>query len=290
VVIIFLNAERFIRDAVESVFAQTYPHCELFLVDDGSTDGSSDIARAYAARLPSRVQYLEHPHHANHGMSASRNLGIASARGEFVAFVDADDVWLPHKLERQVEIMHRQPEAALVYGLTHYWFSWTGKPEDLGRDFIPDLGVVPNTLVRPPRLLSLLLQSKAPSPCPSDFLVRRELLQRVGGFEETFQGIYQLFEDQAFLSKIYLNEPVFVAGESWFRYRQHPKSWDSLMAAADKKYTAGLFFLAWLERYLDRHGVTNIEILRALRRKRWRYRHPSWHRLLMRVRHYARAG
>src|SRR5205809_3316024 len=71
--IIFLNAERFIDEAIQSVLAQTYENWELLLVDDGSTDGSTAIARSYAERYPAKIRYLEHPGHKNHGMSASRN-------------------------------------------------------------------------------------------------------------------------------------------------------------------------------------------------------------------------
>src|SRR5512147_1824882 len=97
-VIIFWNAERFLQEAIESVLAQTYPSWELLLVDDGSTDGASEIARSYAARHPERIRYLEHPGHRNRGMSASRNLGLQQSRGALVAFLDSDDVWLPEKL------------------------------------------------------------------------------------------------------------------------------------------------------------------------------------------------
>src|SRR5215207_11709928 len=101
-VMIFLNAEKFIEEAIESVFAQTYDNSELLLVDDGSTDDSTQIALRYAERDPEKVRYLEHPGHRNRGMSASRNLGVSHAEGEYVAFLDADDVWLPYKLQRQV--------------------------------------------------------------------------------------------------------------------------------------------------------------------------------------------
>src|SRR3989442_388097 len=99
VVIPFLNAEKFIQETIESVFAQTYPDWELLLVDDGSTDGSKTIAQHYAARFPDKVRYLTHNNHQNKGRSASRNLGFEHARGELIAFLDSDDVWLPRKLE-----------------------------------------------------------------------------------------------------------------------------------------------------------------------------------------------
>src|SRR5436309_14273345 len=95
-VVPFFNAEKFIEDAIRSVLAQTYKAWELFLVDDGSKDGSTRIARDYAARHPANVRYLEHTDHRNLGKSASRNRAMQTASGKYVAFLDADDIWLPN--------------------------------------------------------------------------------------------------------------------------------------------------------------------------------------------------
>src|SRR4030095_6915955 len=105
VILIFLDAEPFIQEAIESVFAQTYDHWELLLVDDGSSDGSTAIARHYVEQCPENVRYFEHQGHQNRGMNASRNLGLRHARGKYIALLDADDVWLPVKLEQQVAIL-----------------------------------------------------------------------------------------------------------------------------------------------------------------------------------------
>src|SRR2546426_7313542 len=144
VIVIFLNEEKFLQEAIESVLDQTYDHWELLLVDDGSTDASTDIAQQYVAQEAGRVRYLEHEGHQNRGPSASRNVGIRKAKGEFVAFLDADDAWLPLKLERQIAIMSSHPEAAMVYGAIQLWHSWTGKPEDLQRDSLQKIGTEPN--------------------------------------------------------------------------------------------------------------------------------------------------
>ena len=108
-IVIFLNEERFLAEAIDSVLAQTHESWELLLVDDGSTDGSAAIAREFAERHPDRVRYLRHPGRANLGMSAARNLGLAHARGRYVGFLDADDAWLPGQAAEQVEILDSRP-------------------------------------------------------------------------------------------------------------------------------------------------------------------------------------
>src|SRR5689334_20378787 len=126
VIMIFLNGERFLLEAVRSVLQQTYQSWEILLVDDGSTDASTEIARRFALDSPERIRYLEHAQHANRGMSASRNLGMRYARGAYLAFLDADDIWLPAKLEKQVAILEAHPEAAMAYGPLYFWSEWPG--------------------------------------------------------------------------------------------------------------------------------------------------------------------
>ena len=123
VVIIFRDAERFLTEAVASIFAQTFKNWELLLVDDGSVDGSTALAVACADEYPRQVRYLAHPGHANRGMSASRNLGIRHARGAYLAFLDADDVLFTPALEDQVALLDAWPAAAMVYGPIQWWHS-----------------------------------------------------------------------------------------------------------------------------------------------------------------------
>jgi glycosyltransferase involved in cell wall biosynthesis len=127
IIVIFYNEERFIQEAIESVIAQTYPHWELLLVDDGSSDDSNEIALSFVNQRPDQIYYLQHPCGENFGKVASRNLGIQHAKGQYIAFLDADDVWLPHKLAEQVEILDMHPDICMLYGETEYWFSWQNK-------------------------------------------------------------------------------------------------------------------------------------------------------------------
>jgi len=159
-IIIFLNEERFIREAIDSVFAQTCENWELLLIDDGSHDGSTDIARRFAAETPGKVRYFEHEGHQNRGMSVSRNLGVRHAMGQYIAFLDADDVWLPEKLAQQVAILNSQPEAAMVCGPVQWWYSWTGDPGAAGRDRVVAPDIQADTLVPPPQLLSRILANE----------------------------------------------------------------------------------------------------------------------------------
>jgi glycosyltransferase involved in cell wall biosynthesis len=103
------NAAPYIAETIESVLAQTYSDFDYVVVDDGSTDGTADIIARYAPRVTSIRQQ-------NAGAGAARNRGVETADGEYVAIVDADDVWAPEKLERQVTAMdQRDPDAGLCY-------------------------------------------------------------------------------------------------------------------------------------------------------------------------------
>src|SRR5262245_34030233 len=123
VVIIFLDPGAFLEEAIESVRQQTFRNWELLLVDDGSSDGSSMVARHAAETEPHRVRYLEHPQRGNRGISASRNLGCVHARGTYLTFLDADDVLRPAALETLLSTLHTAPRAAMAYGPVEYWYS-----------------------------------------------------------------------------------------------------------------------------------------------------------------------
>ena len=254
VITIFLNAERFFCEAVDSVVQQTYPHWELLLVDDGSTDGTSRLARDYERRLPGRIRYLEHAGHARHGMSASRNLGIDHARGALVAFLDADDKWTASKLASQVTILAAHPAAQMVSGPTHLWYGWTGRPEDRARDAIRLVSEPMDTFYTPPELLRRYLTDRALTPATCSVLIRREAIERVGGFENRFRGLY---EDQAFFLKAYLKLPTYLASECTDFYRQHPSSHMALARRTgqyfeDRPARPLVDLCVWLTQYLIR--------------------------------------
>lgn len=276
VVIIFLDAQRFLREAIESVFTQSYDAWELLLVDDGSSDESGDIAKSFAAEHPERVRYLEHAGHVNCGMSASRNLGIRHAAGEYVAFLDADDVWLPDKLGEQVRILEREPAAAMVFGPATYWYGWTNAAADADRDFVQCVGPFRNEVVPGPKLLSQFVEREGTTPSPSGVLVRRRALDSIGGFEASFTG---LFEDQAFYAKACLSHDAYVADRVWYRYRQHENGACAVAERTDRIRQARAAYLRWLEKRLeaagDAHRATLATVRDTIRRRPLGQARPS---------------
>jgi glycosyltransferase involved in cell wall biosynthesis len=276
VILSFLNAERFFVETLESVIAQTFMSWELLLVDDGSTDESTYIAQGYAEKYPQKVRYFEHDKHQNRGLPVSRNVGIRNAAGEYIATLDADDVWLPNKLERQVAILDSHPEAALVYGASLYWHSWEGGAQT---DSLAPLGIPGDKIYRPPELLRLTLSDQAVSPCPSDLMFRKAITSDSGGFEESFIGIFSMYEDQSFLVKVYANLPVYVSSECWDRYRVHSDQLCATVIRTGRKAQAEHLFLTWTLEYLLNRGQLDPEIKSIIRRRLWPHNHPLFERL-----------
>jgi glycosyltransferase involved in cell wall biosynthesis len=150
------NGERYLAEALESILAQTYQPIEVIVADDGSTDGSAAIARGYGARV--RCVHL-----AKAGAPAARNLGLRAARGAFVAFLDADDLWHREKIARQMARFAARPE--LDVSLTY-----------LQRFWIPELQAEAE------RFRDHSLAQPQPGYVTTAMLARRALFERVGGF------------------------------------------------------------------------------------------------------------
>ncbi len=112
VIIPTYNCAHYLADALESVFQQTFSDYEVIVVDDGSPDNTKEVVERFITRYPSRLKYIYQPHQER---SVARNNGIQAASGEYIAFLDADDQWLPHKLSIQVPILDEHPEIGLVH-------------------------------------------------------------------------------------------------------------------------------------------------------------------------------
>lgn len=263
VITIFYNAAAFMQEAIDSVLDQSYSNWELLLVDDGSSDSSTEIAKELASKFPAKVRYLEHHDHLNKGMSASRNLGINNALGEYICFLDADDMWKPNKLFEQVTIMLNNPEVKMLYGNTLFWWSW--KNDSRKKDVLPGLGVKTG-VINPPELIPKFLNITAAVPATCSIMCRKQLFNRIM-FEDAFTGLY---EDQAFYYKICLTEPVYVSDSIWDKYRQHPSSACYIAGQNGELYLKRLEFLKWLWDFISSNDLGNKTITRAILQEFWR--------------------
>jgi glycosyltransferase involved in cell wall biosynthesis len=164
VIIPTYNRGWIIKEAIDSVLAQDYTEFELIVVDDGSTDHTSDILDSYGDDIKVLSQ-------KNKGVSAARNLGIAEASGKFIAFLDSDDLWLPQKLTFQIEFINQTPDA-LICQTEEVWIRNGLRVNPKKRHKKPS-----GMIFKPS--LELCLVS------PSAVMIQRSLLDRVGEFDET---------------------------------------------------------------------------------------------------------
>ena len=121
VIIPTYNTARYVQESIDSVLEQDYPSIQLIVIDDGSTDETVDIIRRYDERVILLTQQ-------NQGAAVARNTGLAAAEGEYIAFLDSDDVWLPGKLSAQVAYLDTHPDIGMVYSC---WQTW--QPDDTGQ-------------------------------------------------------------------------------------------------------------------------------------------------------------
>ena len=137
VIVPVYNVEKFIREAMDSVLAQTYPHWELLLVEDGSSDASASVIADYIEeKKESRIRLIRQPF--NQGAARARNRGVKEALGRYIAYLDADDIWMPEKLERELSFM-KEKDAAFVF---------------TGYEFADENGAGTGKVVRVPETLS----------------------------------------------------------------------------------------------------------------------------------------
>ena len=159
VIIITYNRERYLKAALQSVFDQDYANREVILVDDGSTDSTPAIVESFQEQ----VRYVRTPHR---GIPAARNEGVRQAKGQFIAFLDSDDLWQPEKLSFQVRHLQENPACDICFGML--------------RRFLEPGSALPPGL----RMESVTADQVSMSVCVG--MIRREVFERVGEFNETF--------------------------------------------------------------------------------------------------------
>lgn len=222
------NCGRYLAEAVDSALEQTYAPYEVIVVDDGSTDDTSRLMERYSGL--SGVHYYRRPHA---GHAKAKNFGLGVARGEWVAFLDADDVWMPEKLAAQVECAAASRVPPAVVYTRRVAVNADGHPLD-----VPELPPARGQVLE-----ALLLENFV---CFSSTLVRREVLAEVGLFDEglDFPIDYELW------LRIALQYPFDYVDRPLVKYRLAPGSMSQRIDRAERRRQIDLA----MSRFLDRHG------------------------------------
>ena len=200
------NAARTLRETLQSVLASTYSNLEVVVVDDGSVDGTAALVQALAGADP-RVRLVQR---ANGGLSAALNTGFRGTSGDYIARLDADDLWHPSKLQKQMELAVREPELAFIY-------TWARYIDDQGR--LRHDG--PAQQFPPHALCRGMYESLVGGG--SSALIKRSAIVEAGGWNEKLQSWMDLFLQLNINAK----HPIGFVPEYLIGYRVSPGSLSS---------------------------------------------------------------
>lgn len=234
VVIPAFNSERFLAAAIQSVQAQTLRPLEIIVIDDGSTDGTAAVARGAAGPVPVFYHYQK-----NQGVGAARNSGVSRAKGEWIAFLDSDDVWYPHKLSVQNEQIETHTDTVFFYS-----------------DFDilqPDGTVVQRTAVKhftapnndESRNLCSIIFRGNPFPLPSTVLLRKSVFAESGGFCVEMVGKY--YEDFELFARIVEKFPFHFFAQNLIQYRLNLRSQRELHCTPNVELFLASLWQLWRE-------------------------------------------
>lgn len=203
VIIPTYNRAQLIAMAIDSVLAQTYKDLEIIVVDDSSTDNTEELVKGFIKR-DNRIKYIKHD--INKGGAEARNTGIKNARGDYVAFLDSDDMWVSEKLERQINIFEENDDIALVYS---NFIRVNDAGEHIG------LGIKPKTIISGFIFREILLR-KVYVPLQT-WIVRKDCFEEVGGFDTEFRTSH----DRDMIVRIARQYKIFGVKEPLTLFRRH---------------------------------------------------------------------
>ncbi|MDI6704272.1 MAG: glycosyltransferase [bacterium] len=240
VIIPTFNRAKYIVEAVRSVLSQTYSDFELIIVDDGSTDETRETLKPFL----DKVKYLFQP---NKGVSAARNLGISKSRGEYIAFLDSDDLWMKDKLGIQVDFMENNPRAKVTY-TEEIWIR---------------RGIRVNRRERHKKYSGWIFEHVLPLCLisPSSVMIKREVFRQIGVFDESLPAC----EDYDFGIRLAKRYPIFLIEKQLIIKRGgHPDQLSKKFWGMDR------FRVKALEKIMDNCNLTKEEkrlVLKHMREK-----------------------
>jgi len=246
------NAEKYINESIESVINQTYKNWELIIVDDGCTDNTAAIINQFNSEP--RIKYL---YQQNGRQGKARNLGIKHSMGSYIAFLDADDKWMPNKLSLQTEVLAADSNIELLFS---QGYSLTG-------NLVADLDTDVKKLWNSDNFSDFILRNRIPI---LSVLVKKEALEQVGGFSE--KDNIQNVEDYHLWLKLLLRNKQFRSlPDRLFFYRIHPEQ----STYQNKNLEAPIFHVYEDIFYSHPQGIARNILMNKLK---WYIFNPAFHR------------
>jgi hypothetical protein len=191
---------------------------------------------------------------------------------------------MPDKLSAQLAIFKAHPEVTVLLEASLYWNSWSNSRKE---DTLIQIGAPEGVYRTPQLMLSLYPLGKGAAPCPSGIMVQRPVLRRCP-FEELFRGILQMYEDQAFLCKVYLKETVYVSAACHNKYRQRPQSLVSAVHDSGNYHKVRSYYLYWFRDYLHSQPLRYKAVEKLLRKAQMPYREPMLYKITVDIPHVLR--
>lgn len=243
------NGSKTLSETYESVISQDFTDWEWIFFDDGSSDNTSSIAKKYAGQHPGKIFYYEHEKNKNFGTAYTRNRAVEIAKGEFISFIDQDDIWYTDRLRHQIEILKAQINCAMIWSPALYWY------ED--RTFEQPV-LIRNEKIKPGiykkgELVELYLNDLRSTPLPSASIIRKVFFDKVDGFEESVKGS----EDVVLWIKVNDKFDVYFDDKIIVKYRKH---FDSTLRQATKSGKMNLWnlvFYRWVLDFLKRSNYND---------------------------------
>jgi len=238
------NGSKTLEETAESVFSQDFTDWEWIFFDDGSKDGTQEIAKKYKKELPGKIFYYEHSQNKNYGTAYTRNRAVEKSKGEIIAFIDQDDIWFKNRLSWQFNLLEKKDDCAMIWGPCLYWYK--------EREFKQPVGYqgtgLTSGLYRPPEFIEIFLSDLRGTPLPGASLVRRKCFDEVNGFEESIKGS----EDIVLWLKLADKFPIYYEDEILVKYRKHQDSTLRVAFDSGEMNQWNLDFYKWVIDFLKK--------------------------------------
>ena len=214
VIIPAYNAEKYIERTIHSVLLQNYENIEIIVIDDGSTDNTATVVK----KLANEDKRLHYVHQQNGGVSSARNHGYKLSKGEYLAFLDADDIWLPNNVSKKLAHLQDNPDVGLVHS--------DAMVIDENDNSLNETKKGKSGWI----LDDLLLWNGTCIPAPSSILVKREVVDSVGGFDTSLSTA----ADQEFFFRVAAKYKIGRVEEVTWQYRMHSQNMHSNIALMER--------------------------------------------------------